>query len=161
MITMDHDWSSRLYQWLMWMANHKSEFHLTGSRFFGNHKVWSDYDFFTQYTEEMEKELKSNGFETLDPVLWNNSKYHEDPNIALVLQAKDCHPHLQIQLVMSFDLKMKAQALLKSIPIEARKTFLMASQEKMARPYWEWAFGVVTGKVVGGAIVCEYPGKEK
>lgn len=160
MLTMDHDWSNRLYQWFTWMANHKSEFHLTGSRFFGNHKEWSDYDFFTQYTEEMEKELRSNGFATLDSTLWGDLRYHGDPNIALVLQAKDCYPQLQIQLVKDFDLKVKAQALLKFMPIEIRDVFFMASQEKRARPYWEWAFKVVGGKVVGGARVCD-PRKEK
>jgi hypothetical protein len=44
------------------LANSQYEFRLGGSRFFGNYKVDSDYDFFIQTSDEVKTFLRNNEF---------------------------------------------------------------------------------------------------
>ena len=81
-------------------------FHLTGSRFFGDSKESSDWDFFTQYSNEVETFLKNYGFD-----------YHidyKDEGISVVMRGiLPGDRQADIILVDDIDTRIKAQEILK------------------------------------------------
>jgi predicted nucleotidyltransferase len=79
-------------------------FYLTGSRFFGNYKPESDWDFFTETSQDVSNFLIKYGFE-LEAVSYNgdteivNIWYHSEVNI-------------HIQVVKDVAIKVEAQRIL-------------------------------------------------
>ena len=81
------------------------EFYLTGSRFWGNNTVKSDWDFFTEYSETTLKYLTDKGFKQITETIY------EDIETVLVMK-KD---NIDIQLVKNSTKKLKAQMVLKTL----------------------------------------------
>lgn len=67
------------------------KFHLTGSRYFGNSSSLSDTDYYTQYNEEVEKWLVTNGFR----LLGQKSAYYWDLNTESVYRSHKTDIQLQ------------------------------------------------------------------
>lgn len=88
------------------------EFYLTGSRFFGGATVESDWDFFVEYSAELESTLKDLGFER------DSESTYEDPSIALVMSKYETwqgrKTKLDIQLVKDAAKKLAIQTQLKN-----------------------------------------------
>ena len=116
------------------------EFHLTGSRFFGNAHHDSDWDFFTEDSIEVREFLQNQGFENLNDKLEVNPKdlYREDPNIATVFES--VFAKVQVQLVQNVGQKIVAQDILKESPIRACFLKDAAAGNWAARPWWQWAY---------------------
>ena len=102
---------------LLKMEESPFNFHLTGSRFFGDHNVDSDYDFFTKDTPEVRIFLESLGLEAQ-----HISQYSEDQLLTAVyhLELEDdrCQilpgfEGIDVQLVEELDDKIFCQETLK------------------------------------------------
>jgi hypothetical protein len=57
------------------MASSPYKFHLTGSRFMGQEKPNSDWDFITEFSPELMEFLETNGFYKMGSSAYNESKY--------------------------------------------------------------------------------------
>lgn len=87
---------SKVFKALDFISSSPFVFYLTGSRYFGTERPDSDYDFFTQENEQLEKVLEDNGFRL------DSESYQGDPIMTKVYARENVH----IQLVI--DVKMKA-----------------------------------------------------
>lgn len=83
------------------------DYYVTGSRFFGNARADSDFDYFTQNTFDTRMWLKRNGFRKLPE---GASYYNCDINLAQVYRKGN----VDIQLVKDVSKKLKAQEILKA-----------------------------------------------
>lgn len=91
----------------------KTLFHTCGSRFFGDATKESDFDFFTEYSPELYKGLKSMGFrdreEEDEKKIKNNPDfqyiYYRDVNTQKILEMGD----VQCMLVISTKARLMAQ----------------------------------------------------
>lgn len=87
-------------------------FHLTGSRFFGVSNAASDYDYFAQYSEELVEKLLGLRFEFL------KGAYYKDSNTVKIMRGHNwCGGQIDIQLVVSVNLKHRAQEQFKKLGI--------------------------------------------
>lgn len=88
------------------------EFHLTGSRFFGQVEKHSDWDFFVEHSDDVIIFLTELGFSANIMT----TAYLGDPEVVEVMSVKDFHQgtctRIDIQLVKDVSLKLKAQDLL-------------------------------------------------
>lgn len=109
------------------------EFFLTGSRFFGTEKGWSDWDFFAEDKPYVHEFLRSLGFKDLpDNELVEH--YHGDPNIAFVY----VHPsNVHVQLVNDAELKLEAQTILRHMCINIKKSEV---SDHAIKRHWKQAF---------------------
>ena len=82
------------------LENSTFNFYLTGSRFFGTERARSDWDFFTQESEEVEKFLLKNDFK-----LHNETKY-SDSMTSKVYRYKN---QIDVQLVTNTEKKLAIQ----------------------------------------------------
>lgn len=87
----------------------KFEFHLTGSRFFGNSGTAADYDFFCQVSPEVEEFLATLGFKIQKGNCYNG--FVSDINTAVVYKTEG----IDVQLVKHVDLKIELQTALKFV----------------------------------------------
>ena len=122
------------YKVISLMTSTSRKFELTGSRFFGNTHRFSDWDFFTEYSDSVVDWLKAWGFHRLEANLVKDlmTLYPGDPNIVDVWQKHN----VQVQLVINFKIKHYAQMLLSVEP--ARKWYL-AAQKEGRKEWWVWA----------------------
>lgn len=118
-------------QTMLLIAVSEYVFHLTGSQFFGNSRIDSDWDFFTQECPEVRVFLEGAGF---DLVTENIHLYPDDPNIAEVWGKGLVH----IQLVRDVSLKLAAQKILYELPFSGFQKFRASKHE--AREWWRWAY---------------------
>jgi len=81
--------------------------YLTGSRFFGNQRQDSDYDFFAQYSKELENYLQNIGFTKIKKF----SNYGGDPMMLSVWEGPSGLVH--VQLVKDCAIKRRVQQILK------------------------------------------------
>ena len=92
------------------LSQSKFEFHLTGSRYFGNSTAESDYDFYADYTADgIRPFLKSLGF--VAQRKYDGLAQYHDVNIAEVWQHKIANIHIQLQKDMA--MKKYAQQVMK------------------------------------------------
>lgn len=105
-------------------------FYLTGSRFFGNHKDYSDWDFFTKDTPEIRQQLVEWGFVEVP-----GGEYSCDPSCSKVFETVDSIAekvvHVQLITPHYFDVKRWAQDILD------RNKLLSNTDKKMARLLWQ------------------------
>ena len=111
---------------------YRASFWLTGSRFFGGASFRSDYDFFAQDSVEKRSFLTDLGF-----VVLNEGEYAEDSNNAIVYRAFVKPNKVDVQLVKSFSLKLKAQE-----AIKARDATLGLSKLQ-ARRVWKLTYDLL------------------
>ena len=88
----------------------KFDFHLTGSRFFGTQTENSDFDFFVEYSTQVEEYLKENNF------FGYNSGY-EDTETMMVYNYQVGDTRIDVQLVKNASTKAMIQEVLKSHPL--------------------------------------------
>lgn len=91
-------------------SNHN--YYLTGSRYFEHSSEFSDWDFFTQDSEETFEYLVTNGFS-----LRNSSNYLKDKEICRVLRYSKPGIQIDVQLVSDVNLKLEAQTLIEVMGI--------------------------------------------
>ena|ERR1700674_5533887 len=115
------------------------EFFLTGSRFFGNVRVTSDWDFYVEDSISVRESLVRLGFVDLSEVI---NPYPDDPNVCVVLS----NGAIQIQCVTRLDLKHKAQNFLSNLPPRIKSYFLQDSEIKKAKEWWKLAYAIQSGK---------------
>jgi hypothetical protein len=90
----------------------ETSFYLTGSRFFGTNHKNSDYDYFTEYTEEIIQILGSIGFQM------ESTSNYRDTNTIMVMRGHNwCGGQIDIQLVNDVSLKDKIQKRFKELGI--------------------------------------------
>ncbi len=92
------------------LPNH---FQLTGSRFFGNEKADSDYDFFVQHNFNLVETLIRFGFEDIKQKTLLGGGY-DGKQFITILEYKTFDIPIQIQLVDYFSHKLNVQYRLKS-----------------------------------------------
>lgn len=90
----------------------KHNYYLTGSHYFGHSNDLSDWDFFTQDSEEVFEYLVNNGF-----FLRDSHSYLQDKEICRVLRYSAPGIQIDIQLVSDTNLKLEAQALIEEVGI--------------------------------------------
>ena len=83
-------------------------FHLTGSQFFGNARVDSDYDFLVQDSLQVREFLQSSGFKKL-----HNSGYDDSSIVAVFHYHGVNKPSVDVQCVKNVEVKLKAQDLVR------------------------------------------------
>lgn len=89
------------------MESSSFDFHLTGSRAFGNFRSESDYDFFAENNSTLQTFLVNIGFNLLSA-----SKYNDRHTIRVYH-----HPtEIDVQIVKSVSQKLEAQIKLKNFP---------------------------------------------
>lgn len=98
----------------------KFQFFLTGSRFFGTHTEESDWDFFVQYSQEVEPALINAGFKL------ETESYATDPNFVKVYKRENVH----IQIVRDARHKLRVQHNLIPIMLQIKPT------KEQARTLW-------------------------
>jgi hypothetical protein len=86
------------------MATSPIVFHLTGSRYFGNATAKSDWDFFTEYTENTQKFLANLGFVRLA-----FHGYNDELTAGVWRHAAE---QIDVQLVRDVPLKIKIQEMI-------------------------------------------------
>lgn len=91
---------SHVFTALQWVEMSKWNFHLTGSRFFGNTHAKSDWDFFAEYSNELDRELRENGWKR------DSNKEYTHRNSTVVIYYKE---NVHIQLVKNLEMKIKIQ----------------------------------------------------
>jgi hypothetical protein len=107
---------------------------LTGSRFFGNLKNTSDWDFFIGESFQTYEWLKTNGY-----MVCSSLTDYKDDNTICVFQ-HSAHP-IHVQMVENEVLKNDAQRFLSSLPGPIRQAFL-ASGKNQRTVWWNWAFDI-------------------
>lgn len=117
---------------LLQLQSSKFDFFLTGSRFWGNAGVFSDWDVFTQHSEEVRQFLFDLGFARY----FNQSCYTDDTNCIEVFAKYEGKPSQQIhiQLVKDVELKQAVQAFLYSNHPQG------LGDKAAARELWKFAF---------------------
>lgn len=83
------------------------EFSQTGSRYFGHANIWSDWDFFTKDSVEVERFLVSLGLKP-DPSNELLETYPDDQEIVMVYRGHG----VDVQLVKDLEVKSTAQTIL-------------------------------------------------
>lgn len=83
-------------------------FHLTGSQFFGNARVDSDYDFLVQDSLQAREFLQSLGFKKL-----HSSEYNDSSIVAVFRYCQGDSTSVDIQCVKNVEVKLKAQKLIR------------------------------------------------
>jgi hypothetical protein len=115
-------------------------FFLTGSRFFGNFRSDSDWDFYTKNTTKAKRELSHLGFGVIKSNYYSKP-YGDDPNVALVYE--HTYTKVQVQLVNDVETKHQAQHFLNNLPGDIRQHFLRAGKQE-AKVWWKWAYKMVS-----------------
>ena len=90
------------------------KFYLTGSRFFGNHTVGSDYDFFTQSNNDYVEFLLKIGFRKLTDVDFNEQTYDGKQFVTILEYLPLDGNKIQIQFVYEYDRKNRIQNRIKN-----------------------------------------------
>jgi hypothetical protein len=83
-------------------------FHLTGSQFFGNARVDSDYDFLVQDSLQVREFLQDLGFKKL-----SNNDYNDSSIVAVFRYYQGSARSVDVQCVKNVELKLKAQDLIR------------------------------------------------
>lgn len=108
---------------IRFMEQSKYQFYLTGSQYFGGANENSDWDFFAQYSVELEQELVKEEFE-------RHSAYKSHIDVSVVYKKSSVH----IQLIGDIGEKRRIQEIIKSqVPMAA----LNHNQRKMM---WHLAY---------------------
>ncbi len=89
------------------LENSPFKFYLTGSRFFGNNRKSSDYDFFAVYCTDVEEFLQREGFRNISLVETN---YFGTDGIKGLYR----NSNVDVQLVSDPELKARVQEVLKN-----------------------------------------------
>lgn len=113
-------------------ALEKSEFtfYLTGSRFFGNAREKSDWDFFTEDSGDALRDyLRRIGFRRLD----SKTTEYTDMNVIDIWENQNVH----VQVIRNLHFKRKAQVLLNTKPFKA---IYLAATKTRRRHLWEGIF---------------------
>lgn len=84
---------------------------MTGSRYFGHHNYFSDWDFFTLNEVGVEERLIRYGFTTIFPYF-----LPLDPNVVLVLRKSG----VDVQIVRNAELRNKVQKVIKTYGLPSR-----------------------------------------
>ena len=92
------------------LNNSAFKFYLTGSRFFGNNRPTSDYDFFTQNNEDTEEYLIAEGFTSMQVV---DTRYRGIEGIVKIYRKGNVDVHFVDNAV----LKNKIQHVLKDLDL--------------------------------------------
>lgn len=106
---------SDILQMLDRLQHSEFNFYLTGSRFFGNHRETSDWDFFCDDDKMIHKFLTQNGFNLLQ-IVNGQTKYgtfYADKNVARVYRHRILH--IDIQCQTDIHAKIAAQRVVKSL----------------------------------------------
>lgn len=94
------------------MSSEKYKFHLTGSRFFGNSKENSDWDFFTEYSISVKSYLSDMGFVTLT----ESCRSYNDQETRSVMRFIDNKLQIDVQLVNDVKKKVRVNNAIKHRP---------------------------------------------
>lgn len=122
---------------LSFVQGSAGQFYLTGSRFFGNNAENSDYDFFTEATDEVAVELAEAGFKLL-----SEGNYEGTSAVVAVWEKGK----VQVQLVLDAPLKERIQSGIKHhIPGFGH---LDKNQRKLV---WRLCYNLLTDFGVSGA----------
>lgn len=136
----------------------KFRFHLTGSRFFGNTRPSSDWDFFTTHTDECEEWLKSIGFRCIHVSAYKDIQLVKllrwtppSPTDPMEPSPSVREPQIDIQMVRDAGLKERAQAYIFSNPT------LLKFYLGMNNPYhrdmlWDLVYSAANGLLYEGAL---------
>lgn len=129
--------SAILHRPIMKMMESEHNFHLTGSRFFGNSTNHSDWDFFIQDSPQVRNWLVANNFK-----INKNSKYYSDGFCVDVYRYYITDTHwIDVQIVNDVSLKIKAQDLIKlTVPPNALEN------KAFARIVWRLALESLSTK---------------
>jgi len=88
-------------------------YYLTGSRFFGNFKEDSDWDFFAFASEETRRELVTMGFKRINCENFIDLGYNQDQFVD-ILELEVIDGVVQVQLVNNIEAKTQVQNFIKS-----------------------------------------------
>ena len=111
------------------------DFYLTGSRYFGNPRGESDYDFFVQHSEAVAEYLENLGFRADNKAF---AYYDGDPSLIKLYfqEIRMCGPHYHIQLVKDAQAKNHIQEILKATCVLP----LLSKNKDEERRIWQAAW---------------------
>ena len=143
MIINDYSTSS-FFKTIQTLMNSADLFYLTGSRFFGNHKPNSDYDFFVKDSHEVHTQLIHMGFS-----LQMAEDYINDSSFMAIYVLSLDSEIIQIQVIKEseFQTKKEAQDLLASIYGDYRGGVVgmaLPDSKDTRRDLWKFAKAVVS-----------------
>lgn len=124
------------------------DFHATGSRYFGNFGVDSDWDFFAEDTPDAQEWLREKGFVKLTHPEMIRDNYDRDYLLSEVWEYTWRSFKVQVQLVSCYYTKKKAQEIIKTCPflplfldrISGPNSKTITSR-KARQAMWYWAYG--------------------
>lgn len=116
-------------------------FYLTGSRFFGDIKPTSDWDFFVQNDEHVPKFLSHHGFGLLHV---RNTDYTDEQTVFVYrhIEAK-----IDVQLVEDASLKWRTQQYIFESPVLLRLYKDMKAFPDKRDAFWNLVYAIHSGKV--------------
>ena len=119
---------------LLKMEKSEFQFHLTGSRRFGNHSTLSDWDFFTDDNEEVVRFLCDLGFR-----VYFEDRYNIYPDSQTVVVLRHSAFNIDVQIVKDVETKRMAQDLLLQVVgrFMPRKSHELSSER---RDIWDGAY---------------------
>lgn len=124
------------------------EFHLTGSRFFGNVNEESDWDFFVQPSSLLKSDwglesfLKSLGFEQISYAIESDTAGYGDASIYCIFHHQEANIHVQLLYPGYASLKVKIQEILKRDP------YYLHCDKVERRNYWRFAWQLLASQGV-------------
>lgn len=132
------------------------EFYLTGSRYFGNTRPASDWDFFTTWTQRCEDFLRSIGFKCI-----HGSAYKDMQLVKLMrwmppppespVDPPSREPQIDIQMVRDAGLKERAQAYIFSNPM-LLQLYLELKLPSKRDVLWDLVYAAANGLLYEGAM---------
>ena len=112
------------------LAMSKSVFYLCGSRYYRQHHADSDWDFVSQYSVELEKELVDYGFSILhDTTRLRQDRPNNNSRVILEYQG------VQVNLVDSLDIYLKIRDMLYDSEPLKNYHYLLNSNERQV--FWD------------------------
>lgn len=116
------------------------EFQLTGSRFFGGYTEKSDWDFFVQYSPDINEFLKNIGFNIIDI----SSPEWEDYQLAIehgkclnIYFSSDTFKSIHVQVVSNFEHKQMLQQKL------FESNWMKVSDKQTRKKMWALAYSLL------------------
>lgn len=106
---MFHAFSPVIVPVFLQMGNSEFSFHLTGSRYFGNSKQNSDYDFMVEDSPEVQQFLNVLGFKKLE------IDCYDDAATSVVFNWSQGKQSVDVQCVKNIETKLRAQELLRKM----------------------------------------------
>lgn len=120
---------------LTFLHSLSNNFQLTGSRFFGNEKADSDYDFFVQHKFDLVEILLRFGFEDIKQKTLLGGGY-DGKQFITILEYKTFDVPIQVQMVDYFSQKLNVQRRLK-----ANLTFFNTLTKEQRKELWGLMLG--------------------